>query len=147
MPSINVNIAAGGPLLIAQVNVSLPRRQALIAVGRDLPSAVSGTFLVDTGASCTCVDPALVASLGLQPTGQVNISTPSTAGRHHVCEQYDVSIFIPSSTPTAGRLIPAIPILATHLQSQGIDGLLGRDVLNEGIFIYNASAGMFTIAY
>jgi hypothetical protein len=90
---------------------------------------------------------ALINSLGLQPTGRVPISTPSTAGGHHLCDQFDISIFIPSSVATNGHLIPAIPVIATHLSSQGIDGLIGRDVLKDCALIYNGSAGTFTIAY
>ena len=147
MPTINVNIAAGGPLLIVHVGISLPRLQALQNAKLPIPVAATGTFLIDTGASATCVDPALISSLGLQPTGRVQIATPSTMGQAHVCDQYDVSIFIPGSAPTTGHLIPAIPIIETHLNAQGIDGLIGRDVLRDCTFIYNGSAGMFSIGY
>lgn len=147
MPNINVNIAGGGPLLIAHIAVSLPRLNALSAAGMTPPPPATGTFLIDTGASCTCVDPALLAGLGLQPTGRVAISTPSTAGLPHFCDQFDVSIFIPSAVATVGYLIPAIPVVATHLRAQGIDGLIGRDVLKDCTLIYNGTAGLFTIAY
>jgi hypothetical protein len=147
MPCINVNIAADGPLLIAHISVSLPRLQALTAAGIQVPPPVGGTFLIDTGASCTCVDSGLISTLGLQPTGNVAISTPSTAGKPHFCDQFDISIFIPGGTPAAGHVIPAIPIVATHLRTHGIDGLIGRDVLKDCTLIYNGTAGMFTIAY
>ena len=147
MPCINVNIAAGGPLLIVHVGVSAPRMQALQAANHTIPPVATGTFLIDTGASATCADPALIAGLMLQPTGRVGISTPSTAGQPHFCEQFDVSIYIPGSTPTIGHMIPAIPIVATHLRSQGIDGLIGRDVLKACTLIYNGTADWFTLAY
>ena len=147
MPTINVNIAAGGPLLIAVVNISFPRLQALTSAGIAAPGPATGTFLIDTGASCTVVDPELVKGLGLQPTGRVGISTPSTAGGIHHCDQFDVSIFIPGGPSAGGHLIPALPVVATHLRSQGIDGLIGRDVLKDCTFIYNGTAEMFSIGY
>jgi len=148
MPSINVNIAADGPLLIVHIGVSVPRLAALTAAGLPVPPVAPGTFLIDTGASCTCVDPGLLAGLGLQPTGRVLISTPSTAGQPHHCEQFDVSIFIPAVAPAvSGHVVPAIPIVATHLKSQGIDGLIGRDVLKDCTLIYNGTSGMFSLAY
>jgi len=106
-----------------------------------------GLFLVDTGASGTCVDPDLIKSLSLQPTGKTAISTPSTAGSVHYCDQYDVSLFIPGNAGIGGHIVAAIPIITTHLRSQGIDGLLGRDVLNNCVVIYNGSASFLTLAY
>jgi hypothetical protein len=121
--------------------------QALNAQGMQLPAPATGTFLLDTGASCTAVDSALLGALGLQPTGRVSISTPSTAGQPHHCNQYDISIFIPGAPGGGGHLVPALAVVETHLRSQGIDGLIGRDVLDGCTFIYNGTARMFTLAY
>ena len=147
MPAIHVNIASGGPLLIATIGVSVPRMQALVAANVPAPAPITGTFLIDTGASGTCIDETFIAQLGLQPTGTVPIRTPSTGTGLHHCDQFDVSMFIPGSDPSKGHVIPALPIIATHLKSQGIDGLIGRDVLDECTFIYNGTAKYFTLAY
>jgi hypothetical protein len=149
MPCINVGLQPGGPLLRVLVGVSSPRAQALTSAGLQVPTGVQGTFLVDTGASCTCADPDLIQSLGLQPTGRTAIQTPSTAsGPPHFCDQYDVSIFIPGNPAVGGgHLVAALPIIATHLRSQNIDGLIGRDVLNGCTLIYNGTASIFTLAY
>jgi Aspartyl protease len=147
MPAIHANIAAGGSLLIATIAVSVPRMQAILAAGGTVPNAITGTFLIDTGASGTCVDDTFISQLGLQPTGVVPIMTPSTgAGLHH-CNQFDVSMFIPGDDPSRGHVIPALPIIATHLKNQGIDGLIGRDVIDNCTFIYNGTAKYFTLAY
>jgi hypothetical protein len=146
MPSINLNIQQGGPLISVLVGVSTPRFSALKAAGQTPPTPTMGTFLIDTGASCTCIDPDLINGLGIQPTGVTGIRTPSTQiGAPHFCDQYDVSLFIPDTG--AGHFIAAIPIITTHLRSQGIDGLLGRDVLNSCILIYNGIASIITLAY
>ena len=77
MPSINVQITSLGPLVLATVGVSVPKQLALQAAGLPPPAGGQGRFLIDTGASGTCVDSALIAKLGLTPTGSVNIHTPS----------------------------------------------------------------------
>lgn len=113
--------------------------------GLPVPSFVQGTFLLDTGASGTCVDPKLVAPLSLHPSGQVAMQTPSTNGVPVYCNQYDVAVYIPHDA--TGFFIGALPILETSLASQGIDGLIGRDVIDRCTLVYNGSAGLFTLAY
>lgn len=148
MPSINGVLTPNGPLLTMLVGVSQPRATAMQAAGVQPPPYVTGTFLVDTGASGTCVDPAFVASLGLIATGNVAMQTPSTAGVPVACNQYDVAIYIPNNgTGGGGFFINALPVIEASFASQGIEGLIGRDIIDRCTFICNGSAGMFTLAY
>lgn len=147
MPSINGGVGPQGPLLIVMFGVSIPRQTAMQKAGLPVPPYVSGTFLLDTGASGTCVDPTLVLPLGLSPTGSCQMQTPSTAGNAVTCNLYDVSLYIPGNAGTQGFLIEALPVLETSLSAQGIDGLIGRDVIDRCTFVYNGSAGMYTLAY
>lgn len=146
MPSINIPITPTGPLLQLLIGVSVPRSKALQAAGQPVPANVQGTFLIDTGASSTCVDPGLVASLSLAPTSAAMVQTPTTNGTPIACNQYDVMIYI-SAGAGQGLMIEALPILETPLKAQGIDGLVGRDILDNRLFIYNGSLGMFTLSY
>jgi hypothetical protein len=126
----------------------MPRVNAMQAAGVQPPAYVTGTFLVDTGASCTCVDPTFVASLGLVATGNVAMQTPSTSGVPVTCNQYDVTIYIPNNgTGGSGFFINALPVIEAAFASQGIEGLIGRDIIDRCTLICNGSAGMFTLAY
>jgi hypothetical protein len=148
MPSLNLTFGQAGPLVQVSVGVSAPHRDALLAAGRPVPPLVSGTFLIDTGASSTCLDPALVAPLNLTPTGVVPIQTPSTAGTPHPCYQYDVMLAISAARAGGtGFFIDALPVLETGLGGQGIDGLIGRDVLAEWVLIYNGPTNALTLSY
>jgi len=146
MPSINVTIGSLGPLVQVVLGLSIPKQGAYTAAGIAIPAPVQGTFLIDTGASGTCADASLIAKLGLTPTGSINIHTPSTNGKMHACNQYDAMIFIPGNT-TSGFLIEALPILETNLMSQGIEGLIGRDILDRCTLVYNGSMKVCTVAY
>lgn len=148
MPSINLTITPGGPHITVLIALSAPRRDALIAVGKTVPTPVLGTFLIDTGASGTAVDPQLVASLGLTPKGAVMVQTPSTNGQPVPCPTYDVMLIIPSGdAAVAPFFIEALPVMEASFKSQGIDGLLGRDVLSKCILIYNGFTGTYDLAY
>lgn len=147
MPSITVSLSPKGAIVNVIIGASHPRLTAYKAAGQTPPATVTGQFLIDTGASCTCVDPALIKSLGLPQIGKVAISTPSTNGGQHFCEQFDASLFIPGNPGSGGMMIPALPILTTHLQSQGIDGLIGLDVINRCTLIYSGTPGFVQINY
>lgn len=139
---------ANGPVLTVVIGVSVARGDALMTAGQPVPAGISARALIDTGASCTCVDPSILAKLELTPTGTVSVHTPSTGPAAHLAEQYDVSLIIPGAgTHHVPLALPAIPVMAADLSVQGIDALIGRDVLRDCIFIYNGSVGLFTIAF
>ena len=146
MPLIHSTLTIGQPLLKAFVGLSVPRQQALKAAGQPVPSIVSVTFLIDTGASGTCVDPNSVSTLGLVPTGAAQIQTPSTNGMPHSCNTYDISLIIPSPMGMP-FLVNALPVVESVLKPQGIDGLMGRDVLSMCTLYYNGPEGSYTLAY
>jgi len=147
MPLITLQIQPNGPILTALIHVSTPRFQALTAAKQTVPPAVTGLFLLDTGASSTCVDPALIASLALPQIGAVMISTPSTGGAPVRCDQFDASIMIPGSRSDRALFIPALPIIETHLRSQGIDLLIGRDEIDGCMLVYNGPTRSITLAH
>jgi hypothetical protein len=93
-------------------------------------------LVVDTGASCTAIDAAILAPLGLMPTGQIAIHPPSTQGLPHACNQYDVGLSIYGAASEIVYLNTALPIIEGQFKAQGIDGLLGRDVLALTRFTY-----------
>ena len=73
--------------------------------------------------------------------------TPSTNGITHSCNQYDIMLFIPGAPGGQGCLVEAVGVIETTLAAQGIDGLIGRDLLDRWTCVYNGSAGIFTICY
>lgn len=119
----------------------------MLAAKLAVPAPVVVRALVDTGASGTCVAPAIVRQLGLVPSGTVTMHTPSTAGKPVVRSQFDVAvgIFMDSDEVHIPSLI--IPVVESDLACQGIQALIGRDVLENGILIYDGRPRSVTLAF
>ena len=86
--------------------------------GLPIPSPVIVRGLIDTGASCTCIDPSVIQQLGIPPSGTAAMLTPSTGTTPHQCNQFDVAlllIFPVPSSPPAHPLGFIIPVLEAAL--------------------------------
>lgn len=149
MPHFTLQISPQGPLLNAVVRISEERHNALTASSLPIPKQINIRALIDTGASCTCVDPSVLTSLALSPTGNATINTPSTGNTPISVDQYDVSIIVPGASSNHAPLVfGTIPVICSELLSlQGFHALIGRDILEHCFLSYNGSSGYFTLAF
>lgn len=146
MAHFTLQVTPAGPIIEAFVGVSIPRREALLAAGQTVPNPIHIRGLLDTGASGTCVDPSVLAALGLTPTGTVPVSTPTTGATPVVVDQYDIGLIIPAGNGQP-LLSQTLPVVASELlAAQGFHALIGRDILSQCVFVYNGS-GFFTLSY
>lgn len=145
MPSVNLTLSPQGPIIDLIVGVSAPRESALRAENQPVSSPIPCRLLIDTGASSTCVDSAIIRALSLSPSGATAIHTPSTGNNPAICNQYDVKLIIPHTS--LSRVFPAIPVVESDFSSQGIQGLLGRDVLASCVLFYNGEIGLCTLSF
>jgi len=147
LPHFTLSMTQSGPVLDLVVGASAARLEALTEAGMPLPAPQNVRALVDTGASCTCIDPMVFTALGLQPTGSMPMLTPSTGPIPIDADTYDVGIIIPNGQQQ-GLIFPNIAVSASELFSaQGIHALVGRDILQRCVLAYNGTAGFFTLAY
>lgn len=146
MPHLTLDIEALGPIVQVGVGVSEPVRAALVTANRTLPALQISRALVDTGASCSVVDEAVVKALGLSPVSFATVHTPSTAGKPIQQPVYDVSIWL-YHAQTKYVWERSFPVGCAVLRAQGIDMLLGRDVLAECLLICDGPERRFTISF
>lgn len=139
---------AGSLIVVATIGVSQARRTALMAASQPIPNGVVVQGLLDTGASNTCVDPTVLTQLNLSPRGTTQINSPTTGSQPASAPTYDVSLTIPGMPGHPPFIFQTIPIIESQLQAaQGIQALIGRDVLRFCLLTYDGRNGLFSLAY
>lgn len=142
-------ITPAGPLLLVTVLVSQARQAALSGAGQTAAAPVTANLLVDTGATCTNLDMGIIQKLALQPTGSVPVHTPSTGSTPVTQQVYDVGLVIHGQGATGSQVhyVPNLPILGSSFAAQGIDGLIGRDVLKHCRMSYSGPDGLLLLSF
>lgn len=145
MPHLSQPLSAGLPSIDIWVAVSGPRALLLKSAAKSMPSPVRARLLIDTGATTTCLDPRVLQTLGLAPTGRGFMRTPSTGSTLHPCNTFDVSLTITHAT--APLFLDNLAVFESDFSGQGIDGLIGRDVLASCLLIYDGQAQSYTLSF
>jgi predicted aspartyl protease len=150
MPHFTLPFSPQGPIVDAGVMVSAARQQALLDANLPVPSPQLIRALIDTGAGISGVDPSVLNALGLQPTGEAEIHTPSTGGVPVKTPTYDVTVAILAGRSGDAHFISdTIQVTATALEAQGFGYkmLLGRDILKSCILYFNGADEVFSLCY
>lgn len=129
-----------GPTVEIRLAVGLVIEEVLRKDGLPIPSPITMNAVIDTGASVTAVQEGIPAQLGLTPTGVVPINTPSSTNVD--CYEYMARLFFPNTV-----VVEEIPVIEAPLKGQNIQCLIGRDVLQHGVFIYIGYANTFTMSF
>ena len=128
-----------GPCVPATLMVSDSHRQLLATQGKPVPDAIHGLALIDTGASNTCFDQQAALNAGLPIIDMGMMASASHA-------EQDVPVF-------AGRLV--IPeftnidteyALGANLDGQNLIALIGRDLLQSAVLVYNGTDGTVSLS-
>jgi predicted aspartyl protease len=145
MPSITVPIGPDGPIVTVAVAVSHPRQEAMKKGGLPIPGAQFVRGLIDTGASITCIDHAVITKLGIQPTG----TTVCHSASHQQVTflQYDVMLALILDNQQIYLASLGIPVIAIDTSQQSHDALIGRDVLAKGMMLYNGSGQSVSLTF
>ncbi len=138
-----------GPIIITDLTIAESHRQALVAANQPLPPPVRCRFLIDTGADGCLVKHELAERAGLKlinpnsPLGGIGVDT---TGRTYLGR---IMFTCASKTVSRGRHIFAVDteIQSGQLQSDQIDGLIGRTVLNHFELLYNGLTGKVTMRF
>jgi hypothetical protein len=148
----NGNLSAPGLVNLGvfyPVEIHIPPQivQILTNAGQPIPKCVTGMGLVDTGATSTCVHEPILQGLGLNAVGIVNCGTAGGLIQRNI---YPARIVFPAQgwaldlnqavgVDLTGQVINKVP-------PEPIIALLGRDLLQHWVFIYNGPGGFWTVS-
>lgn len=91
----------------------------------------------DTGATCTCISHAVVKKLGLIPTSMTRVQTPSG--------NKDVNVYLVDIELPGKVIIRNVQVCESEIGDQGIDVLVGMNIINLGDFgVSNYKRTFFT---
>lgn len=134
MPHITYSLSSGRPLIDAYIGLSRSREEAFIKAGQSALSPIHARALIDTGATISCIDTKIIQGLNLTPIGKAQCLTASSGSTPVITDQYDVSILIP--LPPMMRFFKDILVMVHDLSPQGIQAIIGCDILSKGILIF-----------
>jgi|SRR5712664_3711102 len=127
MPAISLkypDLQGNGPTVDVRLAPSTSIAKGKRLSGRTVPL----TALIDTGASTTVLKQGLPRYIGIRPTSSTYAHTASS--RNVLCEEFAISLILPQGFKIRTTA------LELPLHSQGIDCLIGRDVLARCVMTY-----------
>ncbi|MBI3626445.1 aspartyl protease family protein [Candidatus Uhrbacteria bacterium] len=138
------DIQKSGPTIQVQIFPSSARVKNIQQdeITDDDKTPVIAQMMIDTGASSSVISVGVADRLGLVQHGVGTISTPSTGKSGHSCPIFDVDLYL----PTLEKKIRNLRVMESDLTAQQIDGLIGRDVLRDGLLVYSGRDNTFSLA-
>lgn len=148
MPLISGRIDRHGAVVDVLVGVSGPRQRMLRRHGFPIPQPIPVRAMIDTGSFVTGFAPRVFRSLGIGSVGTLAVFTPSTSpDAPHPAEAFDVTLSVVANGAahpfTTARVIAA----DCWLPDEGVEGLVGRDLLDHCGFQYWGPERTFTLAF
>lgn len=129
-----------GPALGIEIAVTTEYAEAVIKASGTVPSPINGTGLIDTGAAFTAVDSDVLTRLGVPPVGAIKAYGPTGEEEQGI---YMCQIkFLGTDIPTIEH-----SVTGSKLQNFGHIALIGRDILQYSLLVYDGKHGMWTIAF
>ena len=128
------DLLKNGPLLHVRVEPVLAVQESMLTEGDEIPTS-SILALIDTG---TLLQTAVVTGLGFEALGTVFLLTPSTS-EPLARQEYRVRLVLSED------IAFEVDVVEAPLAGQGIQGLIGRDILQLLKFTYDGPKSQFTL--
>lgn len=110
-------------------------------------NGVADPLLLDSGADITCISPNVANRLNLTPLGKrdVNVVTGQSSANTYMI---DIGILFGSPSPTQTKMpigvVENITVMEFSGPTHNYQGLIGRDIICQGMLTVIGYAGTFT---
>jgi predicted aspartyl protease len=126
-----------GPVIPVSLTIEQNMGKTLSQQGKTVPTK-QGVALIDTGASRSAIDEQVAKDLGLPI---VNVAKMTSASHEeHPCNLYPVQFSI-----LPNIVFQSPQTVGAKLATQGFVAIIGRDVLQKCVLIYNGGSGQITL--
>ena len=132
------HLRKNGPVYPVVITPSFPTIEALRLEKKDVPY-IKVQALFDTGAQSTAISKDVADSLKLTPRGTVRVYTSHSS---KVVNKYDIALEFDSNMH-----LNTLRVFGVDLQEHSIDCLIGRDVLQLGVFTYDGPNKTFKLSF
>jgi hypothetical protein len=145
MASLSGPIDKLGATVLVKVMQSPQRVEALKKQNMPFAGPIVVSALLDTGASCSCLDRRVIGILGLESRGSISILTPSTGPAYVERGQFDATLVLGEGQDHP--LARTLPVIETDLGEHSFLALIGRDLLSSCILTFDGPANRFEITF
>ena len=142
---IDPGLSYYGPIVDVLLDAPPAAREAMTAAGKDAAGPVGLKALVDTGASCCGLREGVAAQLGLEPVGKKDV----LRGGSLRCSNRDEYHLVLSISDDAAHVVfrEEIVLIEDQIGTKDYQMLIGRDVLDQAIFVYHGPRKTFTLSF
>jgi predicted aspartyl protease len=141
-----ITLTESGALVTVEISIPAQLKAYLAEEGLPIPEPRVGFALIDTGASASAVDAKVFYVLGIAPIDRITTSTPHGEAESEV---YAASVAFPGLDLAEMPMETLIgcDLNWDHAEGKEIIMLLGRNILQDFLFVYNGRSGDIALAY
>jgi hypothetical protein len=147
MPLIHQTVDHSGRLVVELYLSRGTTYAELMSEDRESPpAALLVRALVDTGASRTQVDLSRLEQIGVIEVGEVEVFTASSGESPELQQEYFIDVSQAGDLP--GTLVKDLRVVGSaKLGGLRVDMLLGRDVLDHCLLVFDGRNRRFSLSY
>ena len=134
----SAHLHENGPIYPVVITPSFVTIETLRLERKDI-SHIKVQALFDTGAQTTAISEKVASFLKLIPRGSAKVYTSQSS---KIVNKYDIALEFDSD-----MYINTLRVFRADLQDHSIDCLIGRDVLQFGIFTYDGPKKSFKLTF